>query len=215
MAHGRQQFFLMRPLEKTDFPTIVKLFADLDDLSLFDRSLRVPLNLESLEKSWADIFASANQNNGYWFAIQEKKKNLAGVIGIESVNFINRDGVVPMYIENRFRKRGIGTRALALLLDIAFLQLGLNRLTSYYRADNHASRALTERVGFREEGRMRRAWFADGRYIDMIVIGMLGEEWMQRRKTLAEELDDTVVLSFGDSPSGAWSWPARNVRKEA
>lgn len=215
MAHGRQPIFLMRPLETKDLPKVVKLLTNLDDLSLFDRSLRIPLNLDALEKSWAEILGSASMNNAYWFAIQEKGRELAGIIGIENVSFINRDGIVPMYIDSNFRRRGIGTRALALLLDIAFLQLGLNRLTSYYRADNHASRALTERVGFREEGCMRRAWFADGRYIDMIVIGLLGEEWMERRRTLADELDDTVVLSFGDSPSGAWSWPARNARKEA
>lgn len=215
MAHNRRQKFYMRSLETTDLPAVARLLTDLDDLSLFDRSLRIPLSVHSLEKSWSDILGNDGKHNGYWFAIEETEKELVGIIGIEGLNWINRDGTVPMCIIRKLRKKGIGTRALALLLDIAFLQLGLNRLTSYYRVDNESSRALTERVGFREEGRMRHAWFAEGRYFDMVVIGILRQEWIERRETLAEELDEAIVLSFGHSPSGSWSWPARGARSDA
>ena len=47
---------------------------------------------------------------------------------------------------------------------------GLNRITSYYHADNEGSRKLTERVGFEVEGRMRQAWFSGGLYADMVVV---------------------------------------------
>ncbi len=35
----------------------------------------------------------------------------------------------------------------------------------------------SERCGFVEEGRMRQAIYRDGRYLDMIVMSLLKEDW--------------------------------------
>lgn len=215
MTHPKPETFFMRPLEGSDVPTIARWFVDLDDLSLFDRSLRAPMNLTSSEKIWSDVLGNNDKNSEYWFAIVKNDDKLIGISGIEGLSFVNRDGIVPLFIERSERNKGIGIRALALMLDVAFKQLGLNRLTSYYRSDNEASRALLARAGFRQEGCMRQAWFAAGRRLDMIVIGILRDEWMERRKTLANELGKNIVLTFGSESSGRWSWPPADVEEEA
>jgi RimJ/RimL family protein N-acetyltransferase len=197
----------MRPLEGSDVSTIAQWFVDLDDLSLFDRALRAPLNLSSSEKAWSDALGNNDENGKYWFALIDETDSLVGISGIEGLSVINRDGVIPLFIRRGARNKGVGARALALMLDIAFIHLGLKRLTSYFRSDNAATRKLVERLGFRQEGCMRQAWFAKGQHLDMIVIGILRQEWMERRKELATELTANVTVTFGRESAGTWRWP--------
>lgn len=207
MDNPRPETYFMRPLEGSDVSTIARWFVDLDDLSLFDRALRAPLNLSSSEKAWSDALGNNDEKGKYWFALIDEADDLVGISGIEGISVINRDGVIPLFIERGSRKKGVGCRALALMLDIAFIHLGLNRLTSYFRSDNDATRTLVERVGFRQEGCMQQAWFAKGQHLDMIVIGILRREWMERRKKLAVELDANVTVTFGRESAGTWRWP--------
>ncbi len=199
--------YFVRPLEKSDVVTITRWLEDLEDLSLFDRCARIPLNLEASEKVWADAFSSDVAAGKYWFAIEDGQSEPIGIVGLENVNHINGDAVLAVCISGQLRKKGIGIRTAALIMDVAFLQLGLNRLTSYYRADNDASRHLIERVGFQQEGCMRQAWFTNGRHVDMMTVGILRQEWMERKDTLARELDKKTVVKFGRHPSQAWTWP--------
>ena len=215
MTHERPEAYFMRPLEGSDVSTIARWFVDLDDLSLFDRALRAPLNLSSSEKAWSDALGNNDEKGKYWFALIDGADNLIGISGIEGISVINRDGVIPLFIKRGSRNKGVGSRALPLMLDIAFTHLGLNRLTSYFRSDNTATRTLVERVGFRQEGCMRQAWFAKGQYLDMIVIGILRQEWMERRKALATELPADVTVTFGRESAGTWCWPPVQLERGA
>ncbi len=42
---------------------------------------------------------------------------------------------------------------------------------------NEASRGLLESLGFRQEARLRNAWYVDGEYRDGIQYGLLRREW--------------------------------------
>lgn len=199
--------FVMRPMENGDFAVISGWFLDLDDLSRFDRSTRMPLSPEALRKSWFGFTDDGGSGNRHWFSIADNANRPVGMVGFEHVCSLNRDAVVPMFIDRQFRGRGIGTRSLALAMDIGFDMLGLRRLTSYLREDNEPSRSLTGRLGFRQEGCIRQGWFSTGRHLDMLVVGILHEEWIERRNSLAQELDSRTVVSFGRNTSENWSWP--------
>ena len=77
--------------------------------------------------------------------------------------------------------RGLGTEATELMLEHAFERLGLHRVgLSVFSYNTRAIRAY-EKVGFRIEGRLREAIRRDGRYWDEIQMGVLADEWMERR----------------------------------
>ena len=215
MTKTQRDTYLVRPLEKPDIPTISRWFVDLDDLSAFDRSVRIPLSLDASEKAWSDAVGNDGSNGKYWFAIDDEENQTIGVIGLESVNLINGDAVLALCMAKSARNKGIGIRSAALVLDVAFQQLGLNRLTSYFRTDNDATRHLAKRAGFRQEGCMRQAWFVGGQHVDKIVVGILRQEWMERRMALAEELDTKTVVTFGRHSSRNWSWPPTDVGDDA
>ncbi|KIC38510.1 GNAT family acetyltransferase [Ruegeria sp. ANG-R] len=204
MPDTSSRLFKLRPLEKTDLDTIARWFQDVHDLALFDRTLRIPPNLSQTEQNWQDAVCPSRECDKCWFAIESDSGDLVGMTGLEAISSINRDAVVPVFVDKSIRRHGVAVRAVALMLDFAFRQLGLNRITSYYRADNHSSRDLIRRVGCEIEGTMRQAWFADGRFHDMVVVGMLQQDWMAQRQVLARELGRETVVSFDAS---GWSWP--------
>ena len=208
--HG-ERLYLVRPLEKSDIPTFTRWFYDLEDLSTFDRNARIPLGLEASEKTWSDALGNDGKNGKYWFAIDDAETNTIGIVGLESHSVINGDAVISLYIAKPERRQGVGVRTIALLSDVAFKQLGLNRITSYYHADNEGSRKLTARLGFEVEGRMRQAWFRGGQRADMVVVGLLKQDWFERRTALTSELDTDTIVSFGVIASPVWSWPLKDA----
>ncbi len=171
----------------------------------------MPIGTDVLSKSLA-VEDNNSSPDKHWFSIKDGNGNLAGIIGLEKISWVNRDAIVPMFMSKAFRGKGIGIRSVALLMDVAFRQLSLQQLTSYLRADNVASRSLTERAGFQQEGRIRQAWFSDGEHHDMLVVGILRHEWFARREVLARELHPRTVVTFGGDLSGDWSWPRATDR---
>jgi len=59
------------------------------------------------------------------------------------------------------------------LFSYPFVQLGCRRMTTITTVDNEAALSLDRRLGFVEEGRLRKAFPGD---TDAIVLGMLREE---------------------------------------
>lgn len=55
-----------------------------------------------------------------------------------------------------YRRRGLAARAVRLACDYAFEALGVERMELYIEPDNHASRGVAHRAGFRQEGLLRR-----------------------------------------------------------
>ncbi|WP_264211451.1 GNAT family N-acetyltransferase [Leisingera thetidis] len=182
-------------------------FRNIADLACFDRSARVPLNAAGIEQAWNPLTDAAADAGKCWFAIVSETGGLCGIAGLENISAVNRDAVVAVFIDEPWRRHGIGIRSIALLLDFAFRQIGLNRVTSYYRSDNTRSEELTARAGFLTEGRMRTAWFAEGRFFDMVAVGILREEWEASRRTLARDLDARLRVRFRGADVSGWAWP--------
>jgi RimJ/RimL family protein N-acetyltransferase len=82
-------------------------------------------------------------------------------------------------IGERFRGRGYGSAALRALLPIAFGRdtLALERLAAVAAVDNHASRRVLERNGFRFEGVLRGLLIINGVRVDHAVYGLLRTDW--------------------------------------
>ncbi len=207
MSNSSTRLFKLRPLEKADLECVAHWFQDVEDLAFFDRTSRVPLNVLQTEEIWGDAVCATRDCDKCWFIIESEAGQRQGMVGLEAISQVNRDAVIPVFIDKSIRRQGVAVRAIALLLDFGFKQLGLNRITSYYRADNHISRDLINQAGFRIEGTMRRAWYADGQFNDMVVVGVLQQEWMEHRKDLIRQLGRDTVVTFGSKTPSSWCWP--------
>lgn len=188
----------IRTLELSDIDLIATWFGDPEDLSLFERSSPLPRGRESLRENWKeDLAAGPTPAKAFWYIACNTEDEPVAIGGLQTINYPSGDCVLPIFVARAMRRRGIGIRLIGLLLDFAFDRLRLTRVTTYYREDNEISAKMIERAAFKEEGRMRRAWFCKGKHLDMVVAGVLREEWANRRNALLGELDRKTVLRFG------------------
>lgn len=68
------------------------------------------------------------------------------------------------------------------MMDHGFKLMGLHRISSWCIAENGASARVLEKLGLREEGRMRKNEFFKGRWWDTLVFGILKDEWLESNR---------------------------------
>ena len=74
-------------------------------------------------------------------------------------------------------RHGAVTDALRVAANYAFKLLGFNRLTYTVPEDNTGACSAYTRVGFKQEGVLREAHYRDGRYLNLLVLGLIRAEW--------------------------------------
>jgi RimJ/RimL family protein N-acetyltransferase len=87
------------------------------------------------------------------FAITEDG-HVVGAIGLDVSESI-RQGTIGYWCAREARGRGLTTRALRLLSQHAFDELGAERLQLFADPDNRASQRVAEKVGYQREGTVR------------------------------------------------------------
>ena len=101
----------------------------------------------------------------------------AGVIGYHRINTENRLGEIGYWLGEAYQGKGIMTRACRAMVAYGFSELKLNRIEIHCALDNTKSRAVPERLGFKEEGLLRQAERVHDRYVDNVVYGMVASEY--------------------------------------
>ena len=79
--------------------------------------------------------------------------------------------------EKEYWSKGYGTDTVRALLRFAFEQMNLNRVELGTFDFNERAQACYRKCGFVEEGRRREDRFIDGRYHDLVIMGILRREW--------------------------------------
>lgn len=106
-----------------------------------------------------------------------------GNIKLGNINWIHRHADVGMLIGERdCWSKGVGREAMRLITDYAFAVLNLNHLTGGIYATNAGSLRMTLKSGWKEEGRRREMYYAEGEYVDSILVGILRSEWDAERR---------------------------------
>jgi [ribosomal protein S5]-alanine N-acetyltransferase len=106
-----------------------------------------------------------------------------------------RSAQVGYWIDEAYAGRGVIPTALAMAMDHCFFVIGLHRVEATIRPENHASRRVVEKLGFREEGLRRRSLHIDGAWRDHLCYAMTVEDaaggLMTRWRRIAESRSRT------------------------
>ncbi|MFT4127278.1 MAG: GNAT family protein [Gordonia sp. (in: high G+C Gram-positive bacteria)] len=101
-------------------------------------------------------------------------------VGQLTVGNIQRGAVrtawIGYWIDRDHTGRGIATAAVALGVDHCFGPVGLHRLDATVQPTNAASQAVLTKLGFRQEGLLRRYMDVNGRWRDHILFALTAEE---------------------------------------
>lgn len=125
---------------------------------------------------WFQLRAAARRGTVLPFAV-----TLDGALaGHVMVGNIVREPLLSAYVgywcDAELAGGGITTAAVALVVDHCFDGVGLHRLEATVRPENAASLRVLAKLGFREEGLLRRYLDVDGAWRDHLVYAVTAEE---------------------------------------
>jgi RimJ/RimL family protein N-acetyltransferase len=129
------------------------------------------------EKNW--IETALKSEKSYFFAIVKKDKDeLIGNIGFNEIDNIHRTANVGLFIgDTQNRGRGLGTEAMRLAVKYGFDVLNLNNINLYVFSFNEQAIKSYIKVGFKEYGRRRQAYYLNNVYHDVVCMDILREEY--------------------------------------
>jgi ribosomal-protein-serine acetyltransferase len=105
------------------------------------------------------------------------KGNIVGVAGFNSINWSNNTAYIGYWLGEGYQGNGIMTRVAKALTDYAFTELKLNKVEIRAAVGNKKSRSIPERLGFVNEGCIRKAEWLYDYYVDHVIYGILADEW--------------------------------------
>jgi ribosomal-protein-serine acetyltransferase len=179
---------------------VSRLPADLGDGALLRR-----LTLEDLDELW-DLVQRERDRLAVWMpwastletatidderewleSVSSNPDTLEGCGLFVDGRYVGGVGLMPerwgiaaeigYWIGSAHEGRGLVTRAVRVLVDVGFEELGLNRIAIRAGVANHRSRGIPERLGFTREGVERGGGRGTGGYYDLVVYSMLRDEW--------------------------------------
>jgi len=110
----------------------------------------------------------------------EEAWKLIGNLAFNDIDWRNRSSEFGIMIGDKtYWTQGYGTEAVRLLIKHGFNSLNLNRIFLRVFENNPRAIRAYEKAGFVHEGRERQAEFRDGRYIDVLLMSILKDEFSQ------------------------------------
>jgi RimJ/RimL family protein N-acetyltransferase len=113
------------------------------------------------------------------FAVYETASwHLVGFAGLLQIDHINRTAEFFIMIgDQQHRGRGFGTEATRLVLDHAFVGIGLSNVILHIYAYNPAGIRAYEKAGFRRIGVRRKSKFMGGQLWDTLLMDVVADDF--------------------------------------
>ncbi|MEP9411504.1 MAG: UDP-4-amino-4,6-dideoxy-N-acetyl-beta-L-altrosamine N-acetyltransferase [Candidatus Brocadia sp.] len=110
-----------------------------------------------------------DNKNFYWLV--KNKEGYAGVISLNRMDFNNKNAHIGIYSNPELS--GVGSMLMDCLKKLAFDIAHLHTLKAEVIETNEHAINFYKKSGFNEEGRLKEFVFKDGKWLDVIVIGMI------------------------------------------
>jgi RimJ/RimL family protein N-acetyltransferase len=158
------------PFVPEDFASVFCWFNDVAAARL-DLAYR-PVDMMAHQQWWHGLGKDPSK---VVFAIRRTSEPaIIGYVQITAINSVHRSAEMGIRIgEEKNRGQGYGTEALRLALNFCWNHLNLNRVQLSVFKHNLRAIAAYKAAGFRKEGRMRRAAFIGGAWVDLILMAAL------------------------------------------
>lgn len=125
--------------------------------------------------------ARAQEGKGLQLAIADRATGAFwGAVALYSFDWYSRRCEIGFWVVPGQRCRGVGSEAVALALSWVFGELDLLRVEMTTTPENEGVPPLARRLGFKQEGVLRARNIERGRRVDVVLYGLLREEWQHR-----------------------------------
>jgi RimJ/RimL family protein N-acetyltransferase len=181
----------LRTIAEADLPDYVEWLND-PEVTQFTQ-IEGPLTLEH-EREWFRRITGPDSGVRNW-AIEVDGRHIGNcALHLDESGEIAGFGIV---IGDKTQwGKGHGTAALREVLRIGFEEMDLQRVHLTALAENTRAIRCYEKCGFRHEGLRRRHFFKRGKWLDVVCMGILREEWEARQTEVAASAEETTIRSY-------------------
>ncbi len=156
----------------------LRFIASLDSptLALHQDGIVLPTSVE-LQQEWLENAAGLKDNGMIRFAMENLDGLTIGWVTLHSRDQKNGTFSFGVAVYRDYRGHGNAVDAVRILLKYGFWEQRYQKCNSACIHTNEASIRMHEKLGFTEEGRIRRNCFFNGKYHDEVLFGMTREEF--------------------------------------
>ncbi len=177
----RTKRLLLREFTPEDWRAVYAYQNDLRYLEFYEWEHRA----EQDAKAFVQRFIAQQQEiprTKFQFAIALPADNkVIGNVGLRKRGVKTYDADMGYEIDPKVWGNGYATEAAEALLQFGFTTLQLHRIWAEALAANENSIRVLEKLGMRQEGRLREKEFFKGRFWDTVIYGILAEEWRWKK----------------------------------
>ena len=123
-----------------------------------------------------------NEGKGYYYALYNDE-TMIGYFLIREIDKEAEWAEIGYAIDKKWTGKGLVTKACKLLLEEIFEILKLNKAVICCNDDNENSKAMAERLGFKQEGILRDYCVVNYKRRNMVVYGLLISEYKMAPKS--------------------------------
>ncbi len=130
------------------------------------------------EKERRRISEDHRSGDSVWFTITDREGAIIGETGLLRMfpawHCTDFTIIIP---DPDMQHKGYGTEAIGMMLDMAFDELEMNRVSIGVVGLNTDALAFYKKIGFKQEGIQEQGYFYNGEYSDFVMMRILREEW--------------------------------------
>lgn len=164
----------LRALTSNDLPDLIAIFSDVDVVRFTSID---PLTSEAAATAFLEeIHQGFRSGTLYQWGIQVEQ-DIVGTCTLASIDCKHRRADLGFALAQAFWGQGLIQRALPVVIQFGFEQLGLHRIEADADPRNIRSIRVLERFGFQREGLLRERYIQLGEIQDAAVYGLLRPDW--------------------------------------
>ncbi len=177
-----QSTISLKLLERKDAASFFKLISDnREQLKYWVPWVAQSYKLTDIKYYIEEAHHKYKQGKAMHMAIWHEG-TIVGNINLNPIDPDHKKAAIGYWLDQSAQGQGIMLEACRQLMAYAFEKLFLNRLEIVCDAENMRSRAIPEKLGFVQEGRLRDYLMAHQKSVDVIVYALLKKEWLGERK---------------------------------
>lgn len=172
------QTIILKQMASADLDDFIKVENEKSTLLLANDDIPFPHTVEDHTSFFQSI---SGKKQEFFFGIFEKTtEQLIGSCGVYNINWTNSTCLVGISISEKWHGKGLGTDAMQTLISFIFDYIAINKIKLQVFSFNEGAIRSYEKCGFTKEGTLRNEIFRFGKFHDIIVFGLLREEWLSR-----------------------------------
>jgi RimJ/RimL family protein N-acetyltransferase len=126
--------------------------------------------------AWVDFHRSAKDEA--FFVIANGEDRAVGHVALYKIDHrVGHAEFAIMLGDKSTWGTGLGKACTKWMIEYGFRELGLKRIYLEVLETNPRAKAMYDKLGFKEEGRLRRHQYKGGKYIDVFVMGLFPDEY--------------------------------------